>query len=601
MSPIYGLALEALTEVIMYLNTREWTGLWISGDSRLQWMLSTGKAVREMVYKWRQTSNGVWPSQISKLEGLEAFSFIQGRLVTTHRLSALHLAALTRNLKKLELASIFAVEAFTALQLGNRPHFHQLERLDITFPAELVKFQFEFPKSLREIILRPLGVSRLCLALNQLPLGLTRLECTVESLEIDNSEFPSTLRSLVIDFEGIVSRWPCLFRHLPAEIEKLSIPGCSDGITIEDWAALSSLKFLIRLELDISGPFSVEQARLIPRSVEELILHNINDVMSVEWCIDIMRALPQKIRKLEGIWNSLEEFSPEVARNMPRTLETVNWIEIAPEVVAYLPDSFLEVNLCWGDFTAIQSWHSKLQNLFLPYLPNLLLDKLPATLQRLTVEEIDLSVELIERLPRMLSLLTVNALNPMIDVELQLKAFPRSLTVLEAYPITQHVPALCTSGSSRFLPRSLNSLRLGCLDFSESKMAEWILGLPRNLITIRISIKDVQPPVFASFDTLTALRFLWIDVLKTPTGGWSQHLNLLSLPRNLVSVSLFDLELGYRLPTDITNDTFKGAPRNLETLSFPSSPLVNIECLHHLPNLHALSLGSQAPLWFPRP
>ena len=308
-------------------------------------------------------------------------------------------------------------------------------------------------------------LSKISLALSQLPLGLTRLECTVDSLEIGDSKFPKTLKALEINFDG--GEKPMhLFNLLPIEIEKLYVPISSDDIELEDWTALSRLKHLKSLTLQVSGSFGVKQSELIPRSVEKLSIQNFEgDVneMNAAWCIEILRALPKNLRELKGVWGTHDFgfISTEIAQNMPRTLEIGDWCEVAPGAVAHLPDSLKEMGLGSGDFNVINVWPSKLHHLYLPRLPDLLLDKLPATLKRLTVEWIELSVGMTERLPRSLSSLCVQAFNPSADLELLLKALPRSLTLLEAMPkgygSAQAAPVPAPSSSSL----SLSLKRLG--------------------------------------------------------------------------------------------------------------------------------------------
>ena len=64
------LALEPFSEIVSYLDTHEWITLWICGDTRINWRLGKGKAVRKMTILWEEARSYPWPSLIAALDGL---------------------------------------------------------------------------------------------------------------------------------------------------------------------------------------------------------------------------------------------------------------------------------------------------------------------------------------------------------------------------------------------------------------------------------------------------------------------------------------------------------------------------------------------------
>ena len=138
------------------------------------------------------------------------------------------------------------------------------------------------------------------------------------------------------------------------------------------------------------------------------------------------------------------------------------------------------------------------------------------------------------------------------------------------------------------LPRDMRQLELGCLDFSRSDFPAWVTGLPSGLTSLHLHVKHIQSDLYFSLGTLPALLFLTITVVEPPLdGGWARHLDFPSLPRSLTKFKLLH-RTDVPVPSDITSDTFIGAPRHLRTIHIPDSPLLSVDCLVHLPSLLSL-------------
>jgi hypothetical protein len=193
--------------------------------------------------------------------------------------------------------------------------------------------------------------------------------------------------------------------------------------------------------------------------------------------------------------------------------------------------------------------------------------------------------------------------NPIENVEEVFKALPPKLTNLEAFPNPIQLMAInhprTPYHSSLHLPRVIQLLELGYLDFSESKLTEWIGGLPTRLTTLKLCISHLQIGSFTEFGKLQMLTTLEVNVMNSPDGGWSAYLDFSSLRRNLTTLVVNDMSEDFD-ECDIHNDTFKGAPRYLNDLKIPNTPFLTKERLVYLPDLGYLSLLPEdiPPSWF---
>jgi hypothetical protein len=339
------------------------------------------------------------------------------------------------------------------------------------------------------------------------------------------------------------------------------------------------------------GAFEIEDALLLPRSLEELFLSSIT-VGNDKWRLGILNALPPNLKRLEGIWEPF--VSSQWIQNVPKTLETIEDIKFAPNDVQYLPESFTELALDDDNLDVISAFPPNLKTLDLYFLPDSIIEKLPNQLRSLSVAGITWSGEIVSKLPRDLTTISTYWATVSIGaVEPLFKALSATLTSLQAYPaglppadekLIVGVPT--PSQSSLLLPRSMKHLEIGTLGFLENTMAEWILGLPKRLVELKLSITDFQPGIFKSLGHLHYLKTFDVVVFHSPFGGWAQHLIFKELPRNIKSFRILDKGDGDANP-DITNDCFIGAPLSLRLLTIPDyvSHLLSKECLLHLPFL----------------
>jgi hypothetical protein len=128
MSSFLDLAAEPFSGVISLLDTHEWTALWLSGDSKMQWKLGKGRAVKEMTLNWSRFSPCRWPSQIAHLDGLESFTLSRYSCITSRPLPDHHLSTLSQNLRKMSLVFGGPLEALDALFRPLKlPNLHTLE------------------------------------------------------------------------------------------------------------------------------------------------------------------------------------------------------------------------------------------------------------------------------------------------------------------------------------------------------------------------------------------------------------------------------------------------------------------------------------------
>lgn len=564
---------------------------------------------------WGYTSDCLFPSQIALLAGLESFSLYDTSGKRGAQLSGRHLSALSQNLKSLFLYSTRCLEAFNELSLLRPSHeFRTLETLVLSSFKDVDTMNFKIPASVTELTLQSVDTEHGDLCLSCLPAGLTRLEFKARGLKIGDFTFPSTLLSLEMELH-YEEDWTIIFDVLPREIQHISVPG--EGYTTsldgDAWKKLKEFASLKYIHFHVPSAFGVEEADCIPKSVEELDLVVVTAVEEESDMVEILKTLPPKLRRLDGIWDF--NITSAIAQAMPRTLEHFSDRFILPEAVCYLPDSFkqifigIEFHEFEWDF--IPHFPKKLERLYLPVLTQSLAVKMPSSLTYLQIDsnQTTLIGEIVQQLPRNLTRLVLNrAFSPISDLEDVLRALPPKLLTMNALgrpgerDITQLIPA--SSNSSSLIPRSLQTLELGCLDFSGSDLNEWILGLPRNLNTLKLFVDRLQPRAFTTVGCLSALMDLSITVLKTMEGGWAQCLDLTSLSRKLMIFSLVDLsaEFSASKGSNITNDNFVGAPLRLWELTLPDSPLLTRKVVAHFPHLGAVwfaSKGSRTkPTWF---
>jgi hypothetical protein len=626
MSRILDLASEPFNEVISYLDTLEWTALWICGDLRLNYMLGKGRAVRKMEIEWSTFSRRPWPSQVIELAGLESFSLscVLSRFLVP--LSGLQLSTLSRNLKKLKLdcaSSLGVLDDFHSTHPG---HFQHLQTLRLKFCSDIGTIQSDFPATLTDLGLSNTYGASCILPLSLLPPNLTRLFLKdVNFKAAGDSRFPETLKTLELEVEALFG-WQILFHLVSPGIEKISVrvlQSLNTPFSEEDWNALSklggggSLKFL---EFPVWGPLNVDQVRRIPRSVEVLKLSQVF-LNTKEWCIEMLQsgALSPKLKTLHGIW-PLMPIPIDVAQNLPKTLQRVGNHAIAPESISHLPDSMVDIKVGFiGDFPNDVRCPENLQHLNLPSITLSMIKILPNGLQSLKIHtsRAEFTIEMIEILPRNLTELTAPWTQPKAtNVELLFKALPSALKYLDISSYTKEGPARskpvsapATTHSSLSLPRGLEYLKIETLDFLESDMGEWINGLPSNLTIFRFGIKDLQIGALSFLSHLTALNQLSVTAKNFPNGGWAQFLDFGALPRKLTdlrfrtdpAVDPATTTVGRPIPhtcSGITDETLRGAPPRLRTLNLPGSPLLTQECLIHIPHVDNLWEEYKSPLWY---
>jgi hypothetical protein len=496
------------------------------------------------------------------------------------------------------------MEALDELCRINRSHFHCLEKLSLLYaPSKsLIENQLPSTVTVLKVVARDPKIS---FPLSLLPPCLTEFDCIVDSLTIGASKFPESLKSLDLSWHGDDSRsWPIVFHILPPEITKIAI---SETVYCypkgEDWTALSALSSLKSFSMDVHGQFMFEQAQKIPRSVESLDLRKIKSGITESWCIDILRGLPPNLTALDGIWP--DDITPEVVQHMPRGLIQTDK-HIPPKAVSFLPESICELQISQGDVSVISTFPSRLLTLKLPDITLELVEKLPIRLEYLGIRKVSftLTADLVEKLPRtLLKLHAIRSYQPLREVEEVFKALPPTLTVLRAYPFfpdkdirTVAAPSI----SSQYIPRCMRDLRLGFLDFFGEKLSEWILGLPTSLTTLKIGVNYLQVGWFASISNLHFLKSLEITVVNSFDGQWSQFLHFPSFPRSLKILDFSALDFTHDHTSDISNDSFIGAPPSLTEIRLPHSPLITRDCLDHLPALSFLCCypSRSQPEWF---
>jgi hypothetical protein len=634
MSDLLNLASEPFGDIVSYLNTHEWTTLWLCGNVRLRWRLSKGRAVRNMVLEFHHPNKWNWPSHIAELDGLETF-VLKSRFVTlVPQLHALHLAILTHNLKKLVLDCSSAGTAMKELMSSSPQHFPYLETLCITMYPFQPEYQadkqairrttfadrntnqshglFEIPLTVTDLkILNSHSSSKsrrgvVKVFLSKLPPYLTNFECPGGIFVIeDGHRFPSTLKSLKLDFLSPPCQMPLvLLQILPVDLEHLSLdsaPLYLVYLTIDDWTVLNKLQKLKTLTIATSGFFEAEEATLLPRTLECFHLEHRSEYSAASM-IDILRSLPPGLTDLQGI--ECPVVTREVARSFPRALKTCDaGLQYDLEAISCVPDCFEgPIRLVYEetqdyDFTA--SFPQNLRILRLHGFPALFPELLPHHLESLilTSAHLVLTADMAAALPRTLTELRIpRATEPLPNMDLVFKALPPSLTsfVATTEPFIKPIPT--PPNASINLPRTIKELGL-VLDFPESGMAAFFAGLPKNLTKLECDIFHLEKSGFGPINTLPALKHLDINIRLAPDGGLAQYIPFHILPRELAHFTL----KSYLGQTDIVNDTLKDAPPNLSFLSLPESPLLTRGCLQHLPlSLGSLLIHGDIPQWFPK-
>jgi hypothetical protein len=319
---------------------------------------------------------------------------------------------------------------------------------------------------------------------------------------------------------------------------------------------------------------------------------------------------------LDGIWTS--PLSSEVAKHLPRTLENTDAEEIQSEAVAHLPKSFREIELL-QEASDDHSWlisnttfPSGLRYLTVYELPQAFAEKLPPQLTRLYIRNLHITPDLVAtgfppNLTHLASSETHFSSN--LDLLQLFKTLPRNLKNLSLMPIggtedTSDPAAFAPSDSSSYLPRFLETLKIGFLSFSGvngSSMAEWVSGLPKTLVALHLSVESVKRGCFSTFGSLVALNRFELTVFSPIIeGGWPAILDFSSLPRKLQSIQI--MQSGCE-DSGLTDEMFKGAPRLLQWLIFPNSPKLSSGCRTHLKNLDGFwfSPDFNEPSWFRKP
>jgi hypothetical protein len=438
---------------------------------------------------------------------------------------------------------------------------------------------------------------------------------SVALLEEPHSRFPPNLVSLIIMPRWNPSTgfsWPKIFHLLPPCIERLKIISDSEMMNLDDWTALSTLTSLkvLSFGMDRNDVFDAEQAQLIPRSVEELnISYRDGDGMSPEWLVRVLQALPKTLRIMEGFWIDDDHLTREIAQNLPRTLEKAESVAFPLEFVNFLPDSLTTLRIGEIGFAPKLKFPLNLRKLSIVELPLEMIEKLPKHLESLEMFE-GPAIEgkfYLEQLPRSLTKFSSwQSGKPIDGVVKMLRYLPPKLTTLEVRPMPNFRgrvhPVSTPTKSSLLVSRSMKTLALGCLDFSNSNMAEWVLGLPDTLTSLDLFIRHLQVGGLSSFGRLSALKELNITVLTPPKKdeGWKEYLQLAFLPSGLLRLSL--CSHGHLGTTNITDDTFLGAPTSLTSVTIQFSPYLTEGCLDHLPKLRELAFATYyhrtTPSWF---
>jgi hypothetical protein len=365
-------------------------------------------------------------------------------------------------------------------------------------------------------------------------------------------------------------------------------------LPLGDWTAISRLKMLRVLSIcTLQSSFGAEEARLVPLSLQDLVLGCANTTANTETeCVEILKALPPTIRKLDvdGLWPS--SISATVAQSMPRSLCALFHRNVAAEAVAFLPDPITSLDVgSLTDNSAISSFPARLRSLTLEYLPDSLAEKLPSQLRSIAVRR-EISREAVSKLPRSV----VQIIFPWLssanrDIGSLFKALPPALERLKIYKIlgTPSAPVPTPSDSSLNLPRSMMSFECVDLDFYGSSLSEWILGLPPRLSSLELFLPQLQKGMMKAVGALSSLSTLLINLFQPPSGGWAQHFNCASLPRSLTYLNLSNTKIP-KEASDITDDSFIGAPPGLRRLAIPHAPLLTENCLLHLPSVRILNI-----------
>ena len=281
-------------------------------------------------------------------------------------------------------------------------------------------------------------------------------------------------------------------------------------------------------------------------------------------------------------------------------------------MIPHLPQGLSRLDLEWGDFYEAndddiamlsRQFSSKLVHLTIDeFVPRLIM-MLPTHLQSLAIAQatIRMNRQITEYLPRSLTYFESQADdNDIVEIDQVFKALPRTLITLFAvtYEICSELgpeltkPIPTPSDSSLHLPRCMERLEIGCLDFSESNIEDWILGLPTTLTSLRICVNRLQGKFLTPLRNFGALKELSLSVWNSPECGWAQSPDCKALPRTLTSLRIFDSSPNFKA-SDITNDCFMGAPFSLTQLRIPNSPLLTSRFLSYLPNLTAYWIRTQ--------
>jgi hypothetical protein len=394
--------------------------------------------------------------------------------------------------------------------------------------------------------------------------------------EVEKSYFfPGTLKSFKVSLDPSFS-WPLMLYLFPPTIEEISFytPLTRHSLKTGEWNALSKLNSLMSLTCYVNGVFGKKEASLLPRSLEELVMSQVESYIYESDWIEMANALPKTIKIMSGIHPFA--LSLPIIENLPRALQKINHIQYSPEWIHLLPDSYTDLQVSSGDHSLIASFPSNLKSLSLLGIAEGLLEKIPTQLQslRLTKVNVKLSGEIVSKLPRSLTSLVANwAQDPIEAIEPLFLAFPPALTSFRAalphsyrahgdFTPQNYHPVPTPSQSSLLLPRCLKTLEIGCLDFSEGGLTDWILGLPRSLAILSLTLTRLQSGLFTSLGALDSLVNFSIATDRTPIGGWQQHLNFGSLPLSLLKITISSSGLS---ASDIPRHLFVGTPLALRS------------------------------------
>jgi hypothetical protein len=344
MSGILDLAFEPLSEIISYLETLEWISLWFCGDSRMNWRLGRGKAVRKMEIGWWPGSTCLWPSQIIKLDGLETFSLRRGLSAPNRPFSALHLSTLSQNLKKLELQDAASLDAldgdFSAIS-SFPPKLAHLHFLD--FDSSLLRF---LPKSLQSFKFNQNSWKDSCrlslLSISSLPRSLTSLSLPPISIDDTNPDvlesFYSSLPLTLTELEYGSTEDLFLFLssssslHLPRGLKSLQILKEIEFslCNMAEWI-LGLPETLTSLEFNVNPPpsrsaFSAFGALI---NLKKLLIEIPKPPASWAKRIDF-RSLPRSLTQFElndAPYGSIDELDSDITNDVligaPRSLRSL--------------------------------------------------------------------------------------------------------------------------------------------------------------------------------------------------------------------------------------------------------------------------------------